>query len=136
MNPHKNLNYTERQIEKLLVTVKECVKKDRFSIPKHRKREENREFIIEYNLRTNKIKEILLSIDTKDFCYSVKNKKKGYEHEDLYIFAPQVQLFTISDEEEFVNMYIKLNILRDSEGEFIVFISFHKRNKPISYLFR
>ncbi len=58
------------------------------------------------------------------------------EHEVLYVFAPQVQLFNVDGKEELVNVYIKFNLIELSNGNRVVVISFHKLNKLIDYLFR
>lgn len=45
-------------------------------------------------------------------------------------------LFNFDGDEETVDIYIKFNIIDLSEGNRVVVISFHKRNKPIGHLFR
>jgi hypothetical protein len=60
----------------------------------------------------------------------------GYEYEVLYVFVPQVQLFNADGEEETVDIYTKFNVIDLPAGSRAVVISFHKRNKPIDYLFR
>ena len=67
---------------------------------------------------------------------SLQNTKIGFEHEVLYVFVPQVQLFNSDGEEETVDVYTKFNIIDLPSGSRAVVISFHKRNKPIDYLFR
>lgn len=54
----------------------------------------------------------------------------------LYVFVPQVQLFNADGVEEIVDVYTKFNIIDMPNGNRTVVISFHKRNKPIEYLFR
>jgi hypothetical protein len=66
----------------------------------------------------------------------LQNTKIGFEHEVLYVFVPQVQLFNADGEEETVDAYTKFNIINMSNGGRTVVISFHKRNKAIDYLFR
>ncbi|MEF9840923.1 MAG: hypothetical protein RR791_08250, partial [Lachnospiraceae bacterium] len=87
-------------------------------------RQENIDFINEYNIRSNKQKSILLQLRTEDFCHTLQNTKIGYEYEVLCVFVPQIKLFNADGEEEMVDVYTKFNV------------SFHKRNKPIDYLFR
>lgn len=94
------------------------------------------DFITEYNIRSDKQKEILLKIEVEDFCHSLQNIKTGYEHEVLYVFVPKVQLLNADGEMEEVDVYTKFNILDRSSGDKTVVISFHKRNKPVRYLFR
>jgi hypothetical protein len=45
-------------------------------------------------------------------------------------------LFNFSGEEELVDIYTKFNIIDVASGKRAIVISFHKRNKPIDYLFR
>ena len=54
-----------------------------------------------------------------------------------YVFCQQRNLFDIFGEEEFVDIYTKFNIIEYKiDKKRVVTISFHKRNKPIAYLFR
>lgn len=99
-------------------------------------RQENIDFINEYNVRSDKQKSILLKIKTEDFCHTLQNTKIGYEDEVLYVFVPQIQLFNADGEEETVDVYTKFNVIDIPNGSRTVVISFHKRNKPIDYPFR
>lgn len=136
MNPHYNQNYTREEIENVLAEIKECISNDRYSISKNERRLENVRFINDYNLRHARQKEILLQISVEDFCHTLQNTKKGYEYETLYVFVPQVMLYNIDDIRETVDIYIKFNIIERANGNRVGVISFHKRNKPIDYLFR
>lgn len=71
-----------------------------------------------------------------DFCYTLQNTRAGYEYEVLYVFVPQVHLFSVDGVEEVLDVYIKINLIDMSNGIRAVVISFHRRNKPIRYLFR
>lgn len=113
--------------------VKNNVQKNMYTISMNRNRKENREFIDEYNIRNDKQKQILLNLKVTDFCYSVRNHKEGYEHEILYVFAPQVELYDSENIKSAIDIYIKINILNTNNG--IIIISFHKMNKPIERLF-
>ncbi len=136
MNPHYNQNYTREEIDTILAKIKVCVEKDRYIISQNENRQENIDFINEYNIRSDKQKSILMKIETDDFCHSLQNTKIGYEYEVLYVFVPQVELFNADGEEELVDIYTKFNIIDLPSGARTVVISFHKRNKPIHYLFR
>ena len=135
MNPHYNQNYTREEIDAVLAKIKSCVAKNRYTISLNENRQENIDFIYEYNLRSNKQKSILMQIKTEDFCHSLQNTKIGYEYEVLYVFVPQIQLFNADGEEEIVDVYTKFNVIDLPSGSRTVVISFHKRNKPIRYLF-
>ena len=136
MNPHYNQNYTREEIDVLLAKIKSCVEKNRYTISLNENRQENIDFINEYNIRSDKQKSILMQIETDDFCHSLQNTKIGYEYEVLYVFVPQAHLFNAEGEEETVDVYIKFNLIELPSGSKAVVISFHKRNKPVDYLFR
>ena len=136
MNPNYNQNYTREEIDTVLTKIKSCVEKNRQTISLNENRQGNIDFINEYNIRSDKQKSILMQIETDDFCHSLQNTKIGYEYEVLYVFVPQVQLFNAEGGEETVDIYIKFNVIDLPSGSRAVVISFHKRNKPIDYLFR
>lgn len=136
MNPHYNQNYTKEEIDVILEKIKSCVGNNKYTIALNENRQENIDFINEYNIRSNKQKSILLQLRTEDFCHTLQNTKIGYEYEVLYVFVPQIKLFNADGEEEMVDVYTKFNIIDMSSGSRTVVISFHKQNKPIDYLFR
>ena len=136
MNPYYNQNYTKAEIDVILEKIKSCVGNNKYTIALNENRQENIDFINEYNIRGNKQKNILLQLQAEDFCHTLQNTKVGYEYEVLYVFVPQVKLFNAEGEEELVDVYTKFNIIDLPSGSRTVVISFHKRNKPIDYLFR
>lgn len=136
MNPHYNQNYTKEEIDTVLDKIKSCVGNNKYTIALNENRQENIDFINEYNIRSDKQKSILLQLKTEDFCHTLQNTKLGYEYEVLYVFVPQVQLFNADGVEETVDVYTKFNVIDLPNGSRTVVISFHKRNKPIDYLFR
>ena len=136
MNSHYNQNYTKQEIDEILHKVKNCVYNNSYTISLNENRQENIDFINEYNIYSNKQKKILLQLKVEDFCHSLQNTKPGYEYEVLYVFVPQVNLFNAEGVEEKVDIYIKINIIDMSNGSRTIVISFHKRNKAITYLFR
>lgn len=118
------------------VFTKECIKNNNYTIAINENRSANIEFINEYNIRTDRQKLILLQLQTNDFCHTLQNTKVGYEYEVLYVFVPQVNLYDANGIEAKVDIYIKINIIDTPSGKRVAVISFHKRNKPIDYLFR
>lgn len=137
MSEHYNQNYTREEVQDILNKIKDCINDNQYIISQNQNRAENVQFINEYRLDEKKRKEILLSIEVDDFCHSLNNTNPGYEHEVLYVFCPQRNLFDIFGEEEFVDIYTKFNIIEYKiDKKRVVTISFHKRNKPIDYLFR
>lgn len=136
MNEHYNQDYTYEQIKEILAKIKQCVSAGKYSIALNENRQENMNFINEYNLRSDRQKSILMQLEVEDFCHSLQNTKPGYTHEDLYVFVPQVQLFHADGEEESVDIYTKFNVIDLPSGSRTVVISFHKLNRPIEYAFR
>lgn len=136
MNPYYNQNYSRKEIEDILAKIKTCVLAGKYTISLNERRQENIDFINEYNIRSDKQKSILMQIEIEDFCHSLQNTNIGYEYEVLYVFVPQIQLFNAEGEEETVDVYTKFNVIDLPTGSRAVVISFHKRNKPIDYLFR
>lgn len=136
MSEHYNTDYTREQIEEILNKIKAYVQENKYTIALNDKRQENIDFIREYNIYNAKQKRILLDIKTDDFCYSLRNKNTGYEYEILYVFAPIVTLYDSSGEEEELSMYVKFNIINTSTSDFVVVISFHRLNEEILYLFK
>jgi len=136
MVTYYNQNYTSKQISTVLEIIQDCVRESRFYISKNENRQENIDFINEYNLNSKKQKEILLKITPEDFCHTLQNTNLRFEHEVLYVFCLQDMLFNFEGNEEMVDIYTKFNIIDVSGGNRVFVISFHKRNKPIDYLFR
>ena len=136
MNPYYNQNYTKNEIREVLQIIKNCVVNNNYTIAMNENRQENIDFINEYNIRSNKQKHILLKLQIDDFCHTLQNTKLGYEYEVLYVFVPQVNLFNSDGIEEVIDVYIKFNLINIPNGTRMAVISFHKRNKPIDYLFR
>ena len=117
MNSYYNQDYTEEDITKILETIKECIRNNNYTIAMNENRQENINFINEYNIRSDRQKSILLQLQTDDFCYTLKNTKIGYEYEVLYVFVPQVNLFDADGIEATVDIYIKINIIDTQRGK-------------------
>lgn len=136
MSLYYNQNYTKEQISAVLQKIQECVSSGKYSVAQNENRAENTALIREYNLTSEKQRRILMQIEVEDFCHSLKNTKLGFEHEVLYVFCPQVNLYDLDDEEKQIDLYTKFNIIDLPMGSRVVVISFHARNKSIDYLFR
>lgn len=54
MNPHYNQNYTKEEIDVVLEKIKSCVGNNKYTIALNENRQENIDFINEYNIRSNK----------------------------------------------------------------------------------
>jgi hypothetical protein len=132
---HYNQEHSYKDISNVLKIIQDNIRNNRFSISKNENRQENIDFIYEYKLTSKKQKDILLRIKPEDFCHSLRNLNPGYEYETLYVFCYRCKLFNSEMDESVVDIYIKINILEFDKGIQIIVISFHKRNKPISYCF-
>ncbi len=135
MSQYYNQDYTHDEISLVLADIHQCVRNKRIILSRNDKRKENQEFIEAYKITFDMVEKILLGIKAEDFCHSLRNTNKGYEHEILYVFVPQVQLVR-NEKIETVDIYTKFNILDLNNGKRTVVISFHKRNKPIDYKFK
>lgn len=129
-------DYTDEQIKNLVEIIKDCVRENRYTISLEDNRMENIQFIEEYNLNEKKRIDILFNLDYRDFCYGLQNLKDGIEQNNLYIFCVERELYNIEDKKEAVDIYLKFNIMCNEIEEYRLLVSLHKRNKPISYVFK
>ena len=132
----KYTDLTPDDIKAYLSKFRKFILDGKYSIAQNENRQENIDFIEDYKIDTKKEKEILLGIQYDDFCYVVDNDNEEFSHEILYIFCKCQELDYWGTLEN-VDIYIKINMTRIRNGDDFVFIvSFHKRNKPIEYLFK
>lgn len=131
----KYLNFRPEAIKGYLEDLRKDVQKNNYSIALNENRQENVNFIEDYKIDTNKEKDILLSLTYKDFCYAVDNRKEEYSYEILYVFCKQRELDYWGTLET-VDIYIKTNMTETSRSSYLFIVSFHKRNKPITFLFK
>lgn len=132
----KYTGFSKDQIESYLEDFKDLIRKDCFSISLNGNRQENIEFMEDYDVNTEKAKEILLSLEVLDFCYAADNRNPLFAHERLYIFCKEFELDNRGTL-EYLDIYVKSNITKTRRGDNILFVvSFHKRNNPIKYCFK
>ena len=129
-------DYTEDQIKNLIDIIRDCVRENRYTISLENNKLENIQFIEEYNINENKRINILFSLGYKDFCYGLQDLKDGVEQNNLYVFCVQRELYSIEDKKELVDIYLKFNIIYNEGKEYRTLVSLHKRNKPITYVFK
>lgn len=129
-------DYSEEQIKNLIKIIKDCVIENRYTISLEENKLENTQFIEEYNINEKKRIDILSALDYKDFCYGLQNMKDGIEQNNLYVFCIEKELYSVNTKKELVDIYLKFNIIYNENKEYYLVISLHKRNKPITYLFR
>lgn len=136
MSSNYKINYSRYQVDEIIRKIKNCVINNKYIISVNKNRKENTDFINEYNIRKNKQKKILLDICADDFCGSVQNIKKGYEYETLFVFVPVVNMYDAFGNSEKIEIYTKFNIINQGKENQTIVISFHKKNKPIDYVFK
>lgn len=128
--------YTREQIKNLVKIIKDCVSEGRYTVSLDDNKMENIQFIEEYNINENKCVDILFNIQYTDFCYGLKNMKDGIVKNDLYVFCPQRELYDIKGKKELIDIYLKFYVIHSQLEEYKVVVSLHKRNKPITYIFK
>jgi len=128
--------YSKEQIKNLIEIIRDCVRENRYTISLEDNKLENIQFIEEYNINEKKRVHILFDLDYKDFCYGLQNLKDGVEQNNLYVFCVQRELYNIEDKKELVDIYFKFNIICNETEEYNTLVSLHKRNKPITYVFK
>lgn len=132
----KHIDFTPDDIKVYLGKFRKFILDGKYVIALNENRRENIDFIEDYKIDTKKEKEILLGIQYDDFCYAVDNDNEEFSHEILYIFC-ECQGLDYWGTLENVDIYIKINMTQIKNGDDFVFVvSFHKRNKPIEYLFK
>ncbi len=132
----KYTDFTPEEVLEYLNILKKLVLNGKYIISTNENRRENIDFIEDYRIDSKKEKEILLNLQTDDFCYAVDNEKREFLHEKLYIFCKEFEFDNWGYTEK-VEIYIKTNIIKTrKENDYLVVVSFHKRNRPITYLFR
>lgn len=129
-NPKKYTDFSKKEIRDYLKNIKISIVKETYYIAINR--DENKKFLEDYNLTTQKIEEIILRLSVDNFCYAADNFKEEYKDEVLYVFCID-EVLNYFGEFLDVDIYIKFNLI--NEDEFLYIISFHKLQKPISFLF-
>ena len=129
--PQKHTDFEFEDILKYLKRAKIAVVQEKYNLSMNR--EKNKKFSEDYNLTAKKIENIILNLEVEDFCYAVDNEKEEFSHEILYVFCSREELNYFGKYNE-VDIYIKFNLI-DSAG-YLYIISFHEREKSISFLFK
>ena len=121
------------EIKRYTEEVKAAVHANRYRIEHSSRRPANAELYRNYLIDENRIKEILLTLSSDDFCKTLHNRHPGFEHEELYVYGKDVRLHRrFGPGEETVSLYIKINKLED---QFVIVVSFHRQAYPLSYAF-
>lgn len=121
------------EIRQYLKEVKTAVSTGQYRIEHSNRRPDNAILCRDYLLSETGIQKILLSLTEEDFCKTLCNQHKGFEHEQLYVFGKDVTLsrrLDIGDEK--IPLYIKINKL---DNQFVIIVSFYKQTYPLTYAF-
>ena len=127
------MNLSIADIEEYLSIVRQAVREDRYEIERNENREENLKLSWQYMLPEEEIKKIIYSLTPLDFSEAVKNRKKRFANEILYVFGKNVNLIERdSGKEKEIELYIKFNKEIDN---YVIVISFHEAKHPVKKYF-
>ena len=125
------MNVTKSDIEQYLSDVFAAVNAGRYQISP---RQKNQDIYMDYVFTEEDAKEVILSLTAYDFSDAVQNDHPQHPEEILYIFGKDINLMPrYGDSEEKVSLYIKFNKLTN---QYVVVISFHKQEYPLTYKFK
>lgn len=117
-----NLVATDDDVYEYLKEIKECIKKDKNNLKLQQNRQNNFEFMVEYNLNRNAIIDIINQLELSDFIDKVANRHKEYKDEVLYIFNKNYELTNAYGNKKIVSIYIKFNYINPK----VILVSFHE----------
>ncbi len=127
------MNLSIADIEEYLSIVRQAVREGRYEIERNENREENLKLSWQYMLPEEEIKKIIYSLTPLDFSEAVKNRKKRFANEILYVFGKNVNLIERdSGQEKEIELYIKFNKEIDN---YVIVISFHEAKHPVKKYF-
>ena len=127
------MNLSIADIEEYLSIVRQAVREDRYEIERNENREENLKLSWQYMLPEEEIKKIIYSLTPLDFSEAVKNRKKRFANEILYVFGKNVNLIERdSGQEKETELYIKFNREIDN---YVIVISYHEAKHPVKKYF-
>ena len=127
------MNLSIADIEEYLSIVRQAVREDRYEIERNENREENLKLSWQYMLPEEEIKKIIYSLTPLDFSEAVKNRKKRFANEMLYVFGKNVNLIERDNgQEKEIELYIKFNKEIDN---YVMVISFHEAKHPVKKYF-
>jgi len=127
------MNLSIADIEEYLSIVRQAVREDRYEIERNENREENLKLSWQYMLPEEEIKKIIYSLTPLDFSEAVKNRKKRFANEMLYVFGKNVNLIERDNgQEKEIELYIKFNKEIDN---YVIVISFHEAKHPVKKYF-
>ena len=125
------MNVTKSDVGAYLFDVFDAVNAGRYQISP---RPKNQSIYIDYVFTEANAKNVILSLTADDFSDAVQNDHPQHPEEILYIFGKDIKLLPrYGSAEELVSLYIKFNKLTD---QYVIVISFHKQEYPLTYKFK
>lgn len=125
------MDVTKKDVEKYLSEVRAAVNAGRYQIAA---RQKNQDLYTDYVFSEADAKGVILSLRAEDFSCAVQNEHPQHPEEILYIFGKDIKLITrFGGVEELVPLYIKFNKIG---GHYLIVISFHKQDYPLTYKFK
>ncbi len=125
------MNVTKSDVEQYLSDVFAAVNVGRYQISS---RQKNQDIYMDYVFTEEDAKKVILSLTVYDFSHAVQNDHPQHPEEILYIFGKDINLMPrYGDSEEMVSLYIKFNKLTN---QYVIVISFHKQEYPLTYKFK
>jgi hypothetical protein len=129
--PQKHIDFDYQDILEYLKRAKIAIVQEKYNLAMNRVK--NKKFSEDYNLTVKKIENIILNLEVEDFCYAVDNEKEEFSHEILYVFCSREELNYFGEYKE-IDIYIKFNLIESAN--YLYIISFHEREKSVSFLFK
>lgn len=125
------MNVTKSDVEQYLSDVFTAVNAGRYQISP---RQKNQDIYMDYVFTEDDAKKVILSLTAYDFSDAVQNEHPQHPEEILYIFGKDINLMPrYGDSEEQISLYIKFNKLTN---QYVIVISFHKQEYPLTYKFK
>lgn len=118
---------TEEEVCSYLNQIHSKIKCDDWSLSMNHEKTNNFLYESNFNISTEDIKEILLNLSSKDFCWYQKSEK--YKNQLVFIFRSDSELLLLNKgmapQWIEVPLYIKTNL-----NEIVLVISFHRSDNP------
>lgn len=126
-------NFSKEEVYQILIDIKRKVQREDYTVSMNRPK--NRDFMRNYQISTEEIKQILLELAVEDFGYALLNNRTDprYSDEILHVFCKTCHFIPFTEEDYVaVEVFIKLNNL---VGKCII-VSFHKAERSFNFLFK
>lgn len=131
-----NVSNQEQDIENFLFKVKECIDCSRISFGEE-ERAKNQSLLNDYIINNKKRINIIKSLTKSDLCQIIQERMKDpLKFGNLYVFGKELKLLAkATGKNKRVKLYIKLQLGKlTQDGEYVIIISFHEQEYPLTYL--